>query len=78
MKEENKGVGTNKILNRVEKSTKLLIFRKKYIVPHGVLTPRSWDIFEKIQLREGAAQKRSESEFWKSLYVMSLWWTVQL
>ena len=62
MKEENMDVGTTKILNTAAKFTELLIFRKKYIVPHGVFTPQSWDIFEKIQVREGVAQKRSESE----------------
>ena len=47
IKEAKITVGTIEILNRVTKSTETLIFRKKYIVPHGVLTPQRWDFSEK-------------------------------
>ena len=60
MKEAKVAVGKTQRLKRVTRSAKFLILRKKYIVPHGVLTPLKLEFLKNFQLREGAAQNVSD------------------
>ena len=64
MKEAKVAVGTTQRLKRVTRSAKFLILRKKYIVPHGVLTPLKSEFLKNFQLREGAAQNVSDLQLW--------------
>ena len=62
VKEAKVAVGTTQRLKRVTRSAKFLILRKKYVVPHGVLTPLKLEFLKNFQLREGAAQNVNDSQ----------------
>ena len=62
MKDAKRTVGATQGLKKVTRSANPLILRKKYIVPHGVLTPLKFEFLENFKLHEGAAQNVSISQ----------------